>query len=460
MAKKTGRKYKLNWNKINKEALDYFKAILKIDTTNPPGNELKAVQYLKRLFKTEGFRCTVIPTARNRACLITRLSSKTNHKAPLILASHLDVVPHDPEKWEFGAFAAEEKDGFIYGRGAVDMKNMTIMSLMTMLLLKRLGINLNREIIFVSTADEEAGAAYGMEYLIDKKPDLLMGAEYALNEIGAFTLHQNGKKIYPIETAEKGFLWINTELEGVPGHGSLPHEKNPIVHLSRLIDRIYKKRNKIKIDPSAALFIDAVSSTLPYPKAQIFKLLKNKKLGNFILNHLIPSGELRTYFNAILHDTISPNIIEGGDKVNVIPGKSRVYLDCRLLPGTDTQFFLAELHRIIEKCTNLVGNLDIIREGEAVTWNHDTELFQHLKNKIEQADPGSIVVPYLVSGYTDSKFLARLGITCYGFSPVQIPEGIKFTELFHGHNERIPVYGFLWGLKLLFETVREFTEIK
>ncbi len=214
----TGGANNLNWKKINKEAIRHFKNLLCIDTTNPPGNELLAVTFLKKIFTAEKIKSTVIRTDKNRACIIARLPSKRNTKSPLILTSHLDVVPHEPDQWDYPAFKGIENDGYIYGRGAVDMKNMTAMSLMTMLLLKRLNAELDREIIFTAVADEEAGSAFGMEYLVEKHSKVFNGAEYALNEIGAFTLHQGGKRFYPIQVAEKGFVWIKIEIEGKPGH--------------------------------------------------------------------------------------------------------------------------------------------------------------------------------------------------------------------------------------------------
>lgn len=451
--------YKLDWKKINRESLKYFKELLKIDTTNPPGNELKAILFLDKILKKEGIKTQVIKTDKNRACIVARHKSKQSGKKPaIILASHVDVVPHNPASWDLPAFAAKEKDGYLYGRGTVDMKNMTIMSLMTMLLLKRLGIELERDIIFCATADEEAGSIFGMEYLVKKKPELFKGAGYALNEVGGFTVHSNGKRIYPVQTAEKGVLWVKVGLEGKPGHGSIPHGENPIVHLAQVLDRLYKRRRKIKVTPAASIFIDTLSSTLPLLKAFVLKLAKNRLIGNFILQRIIPATQHRAFLNAILHDTISPNIIVSGEKANVIPGQAEAVLDCRILPGTDMEQFLIKLEKEIKKYTHLKVTLEVLNKGEATAWNNDTDLYRLIKRKIEESDPGSIVTPSLSTGFTDSKCLDPLGITCYGFTPVKIPEDIFFSELFHGNNERIPIEGFLWGNKLFFETVREFVE--
>lgn len=453
------KNYKLDWTKINRESLTCFKGLLKIDTTNPPGNELKAIKFLDRILKKEGIKTKIIKTDKNRACIVARLKAGPGEKEPaLILASHVDVVPHNPESWDLPAFAAREKDGFLYGRGAVDMKNMTVMSLMAVILIKRFGIELKRDVIFCATADEEAGSSYGMEYLVTKKPELFHGAAYALNEVGGFTLHNNGRRIYPIQTAEKGILWVKVELEGKPGHGSMPHGENPIVHMSHVLDRLYKKTRKLKVTPVASSFINVLCSTLPFFKARILKLIKNRLIGDIILRRAVPAGQQWAYLNAILHDTVSPNIIVSGEKSNVIPGKAEATLDCRLLPGTDIDSFLINLEEEIRKYTPLKVSLEVLGRGESATWNHDTELYRLIKRKTEEADPGSVVVPNLSTGFTDSKCLDPLGITCYGFTPVKIPEGMNFSELFHGHNERIPIKGFFWGNKLFFETVREFVE--
>ncbi len=178
------------------------------------------------------------------------------------------------------------------------------------------------------------------------------------------------------------------------------------------------------------------------------------------MNNIVPAGEQRTIFNAILHDTISPNVFHSGDKANVIPGRAETVIDCRLLPGTDENEFIENLKKEIQSYTDLKFKLEVFHRGEAATWSPDTDLYRHLRKKIEEADPGAIVVPNLTSGFTDSKFLKILGITCYGFTPIKIPENLRFAELFHGHNERIPVDGFLWGLRLFFETIREFAAVE
>lgn len=448
-----------DWHNIEQQALIWFKDLLRIDTTNPPGNEKVAIDYLGKILKAEGIPFRKIDTDQDRACLIGWYSGPADHtpaQRPLILTSHVDVVPHDPEKWDFPAFAAEEHNGYIYGRGTVDMKNMTILSLMTIVLAKRMKWRPHRELIFSAVADEEAGSRYGMEYLVNFHPEVFHEAEFALNEVGGYTLHMNGNRLYPIQTAEKGFLWARLSLEGKPGHGSLPHGENALVHLSRVVDRMYHRTRPVHVDDSARQFIDALAGLLPIPRRQVLKLVKSRVFGNTIIRRVVPAGEQRTFLNAITHDTISPTIMKAGSKENVIPGRASLTLDCRLLPGTTPENYLAALKKEVSAITNLPVKIEIINSAEAATWSYDTDLFRHLKQSLEEADPGALAVPYLVSGFTDSKFLARLGVTCYGFTPVKIPEGLKFSELFHGHNERIPVDGFLWGLETFYHTVKSF----
>lgn len=441
----------IHWDKVYDEAIKHFQKLLQFDTTNPPGNEKPCAEYVAGVLKNAGYETHLFDSAENRANLVARFSSGGN-EGPLLLSSHLDVVPADEEHWKHPPFSGNIADGYIWGRGAVDMKNMTAYCLMTMLLLKELNMKLKRDVIFLSVADEEAGGDFGSKWMVRHKPDIIR-AEYGLNELGGFTLHIGNSHVYPVQIAEKGFVWFKLKVKGEPGHGSIPHDENPVLKLARVIDKIHKNPLPLHVTDVARNFITALANELPFPKSAIFKLALNPSLSNFIIKKVLPDKNQANAIFAQLHNTISPTGLAGSRKVNVIPSQAEVICDGRILPGQTIDSFFAELKNI------LAGEdieIEVINSGIPASFPSDTPLFRTISDVLQQNDPGCKVLPYLVVGYTDAKYYEELGVTTYGFSPVKLPPDLIFTKLYHGHNERIPVDGFKWGLKTFFEVVETF----
>lgn len=440
----------INRDEVYKEALAHFQALLRMDTSNPPGNEIQVARYVEGVLRKEGIESSVIESAPGRGNIVARLKG-SGSAGSLILTSHFDVVPAEAGKWSHPPFSGEIADGFVWGRGAVDMKNMTAYTLMTMLLLKRSGAKLKRDVVFVGVADEEAGCEYGMQFLVEKHPELLE-AEYALNEVGGFTLHVGGSRLYPVQVAEKGFVWLKLTAKGDPGHGSIPHDNNAVVKLSEALKRIGERPFPLHVTPEARQFISAIASHLPFPRSLVLGLTMNPMFSDFVLRKVIPDKDQANVFHACLHNTVSPTQLSAGQKVNVIPSEAQALLDCRIVPGQTVESFLTELRAVI-------GNdmeIEIIKSALPAITPLDTPLYSMIKEVVEEQDPGSKVVPYLVVGFTDAKQLERLGIKTYGFSPVKFPPDLLFSKLFHGHNERIPLDGFQWGLKTFYAVVERF----
>ncbi len=441
----------LDWPAVLLESVEHFKSLLRIDTTNPPGNERVAADYISAVLTKEGIEHALLEKSPGRTSVVARLRG-SGKKGPLLLNGHLDVVPVDREKWTHDPFAAIEADGCIWGRGAIDMKNMVTMSLVTLLLLKRTGAKLERDVIFAGVADEEAGSHEGALFLVEEHPELVR-AEYVLNEVGGHTLHMGAKRFYPIQVAEKGICWFELVAEGEPGHGSMPHPGNAVVKLARAIERLGRLRLPHHEVPVVERFLRTIAEAAPFPQNRALPLLMRPALAGHLLDVLARTspGQAKS-IGAMLHNTVSPTMLEAGVKVNVIPSRASAKLDGRILPGQSVEGFLAEVRAVIGDELRIV----VFDQHDPATFRSDTPLFSAIEAALHRHDPGGVPVPYMIPGFTDSFAYGRLGATCYGFSPVRLGPGLDFTAMYHGHDERIPRAGYEWGQRVLFELVRDF----
>jgi acetylornithine deacetylase/succinyl-diaminopimelate desuccinylase-like protein len=441
----------IDWTAATAEAVAHFKALLRIDTTNPPGNERAAADYLAHVLDREGIPYRIVESEPTRASLVARLAG-TGKKAPLMLNGHLDVVPVERERWDHDPFGGEEHDGCIWGRGAVDMKNMVAMSLMTLVLLKRAGVTLERDLIFAAVADEEAGSRHGAQFLVEQHPALVR-AEYVLNEIGAYTLYQGDGVFYPIQVAEKGICWFELSAQGTAGHGSMPRPDNPVVRIARAIEALGTVRLPFHAVPVVESFFRGLAAAAPAVVRKVLPSLTKPALAGVLVKLAkMQDPERAVVLEALLRNTVSPTVLSGGQKVNVIPSSASVLVDGRMLPGQSVDAFLAEVQRVVGSDLNV----RVLEQHEGTVFRTDTPLFDAIGKAIEKHHPGAVAIPFMIPGFTDSHAYGRLGATCYGFSPVKMPKGLNYTALYHGHNERIPIDGFAWGLRLLVDLVAEF----
>ena len=443
----------IDWAAATAEALGHFKELLRIDTTNPPGNERAATAYLARVLDREGIPYTVVESEPTRASLVARLAG-SGARAPLMLNGHLDVVPVERDRWDHDPFGAEEHDGCIWGRGAVDMKNMVAMSLMTLVLLKRAGASLQRDLIFAAVADEEAGSRHGAQFLVEKHPDLVR-AEYVLNEIGAYTLYQGEGVFYPIQVAEKGICWFELTAQGTAGHGSMPRPDNAVVRIARAVEALGTVRLPFHAVPVVESCFRGRAARAPARARKAVPALTRPALARLLVRLArLQDPEQAIAVEALLRNTASPTVLSGGQKVNVIPSTASVLVDGRMLPGQTVAAFLAEVQRVVGDDLKV----RVLEQHEGTVFRTDTPLYEAIGRAIETHHPGAVAVPFMIPGFTDSHAYARLGATCYGFSPVKMPRGLSYTSLYHGHNERIPIDGFAWGLRLLVDLVGEFCQ--
>ncbi len=445
----------MNWESLQNEAILHLQNLIRINTTNPPGNEIEAVRYLSEILKKEGVSFQIFEPSPGRGNLVARLKGN-GQKSPLLLTSHLDVVPADASFWKYHPFSGDLQEGCVWGRGAVDMKQMTAMELTILLAIKREGVACSRDIIFAAVADEEAGCRWGSQWLVANKPELF-NAEYALNEVGGFSLYVDGaddQVFYPIGVAERGVCWLKLTAEGKPGHGSIPHEDQANVKMAEAVSQLGRCSFPLHENEVVSQFIRAMAAAQKFPRKQILKLLLRSPFNRWVLNYLIPPKN-RAQFRALLSNTASPTILRAGTKINVIPSKAELEVDGRILAGQTVASFLNEL-------TEMVGvelNKEILCEHEPnVISEYDNDFYQLLTQTVKKHDNKALPVPYMCPGFTDAAYFSTLGIKCYGFAPVRLDRGLSFSDLFHGHNERIPVKGFLFGLKVLMDVVGEWCQ--
>lgn len=439
---------------VEDRAVSLFKDLLRIDTTNPPGNEKPAAELCaERLFE-QGVEPRIIETAPGRACVVARVKGDGS-KPPVLLSGHLDVVPADPADWTHPPFAAHEADGFIWGRGAVDMKHHVAMSVTVLGQLAERGISLERDVIFAGVADEEAGSRLGAQYLCKHHPELVR-AEYGLGELGGFTLAVNGRPYYPIQIAEKGFVWMRLKAKGTAGHGSMPREDGAIIRLAEAVAKIGRTRLPVHVTEPVRQWVKEMAAHQPFPARAILPLILSPLLTERV-QKIIPDPNVARVFASVLSNTISPTILSAGNKSNVIPGEATATLDGRILPGQDSKALVAELEALLGEEREHF-EIEIIDEQTPTSTTPDGPLWEALVASVNERDPEGIPIPYVIPGFTDGGSFKELGVRWFGFAPLRFPKDstVSYPALYHGVDERAPVEGLRWGVETLWNAVTRF----
>ncbi len=435
------------------EGVGHLKALLRIDSSNPPGREGRVAAYLAGVLDREGIPYEIVEAVpgRGRGMLVARLSAGEGRpEEGLLLSAHMDVVPASPGEWTHPPFRGVEADGCIWGRGALDMKHMLAQALMVLVTAKRRGWPLRRDIVFAAVADEEGGCEQGSLWLARNRPDLIR-ARACLTEVGGFTLDLGGRTLVPVGVGTKGFAWVRVRARGEPGHGSLWDPACATARLVRALSRIKDGVVEARLNGPGAAFLAAVADCLPFPQSLAVRGLTFESLAPRLLKALSDPEQVR-YFRAITHDTVAVTVLRAGDKENVLAGEAEAILDVRVLPGRTVREAVARLQ-------GLLGDeveVEVLKSAEPTETPWPTPLWEVIRETVEESRPKARVVPYLVLDFTDAIAYAPLGIATYGFAPVALPPDLKFARLFHGVDERIPVEGFRWGLQVLVEVVRRY----
>jgi len=442
----------INWEAAENETVNNLIRLIQVESVNPPGNEEPAVLLVKEILESAGFpddSITIVESAPRRANLVARLSGDGSQR-PLLLTGHVDVVPVEREHWTRDPFSGEVHDDCIWGRGALDMKGFLAMYLQTFLLAYRRQLPLKRDLILAAIADEEAGFEHGSKFLVDEHRDLI-DAEYALNEGGAMTIHAAGKRLYPIQVAEKGACWLRMTAVGKPGHGSIPDPDNAVLQLSNALYRLGRAGHlPIHITPTLRQMLESLSSQLGFPLGTLLNLMKYPTIARLIVK--LMKGDVGRIFVPILSNSVSPTILKAGQKANVIPSIAQADLDCRLLPGQTPEDAIREITTVIGDSVDL----DVLFASTGAEFSTQTPLYKVLDKATRTMDPKGITFPLMMPGATDAAEYKRAGITVYGFTPGILPEEFPLLSLAHGHDERIPITFIQTGLPALWQVVSEF----
>ncbi len=456
----------IDWELATAECVEHLRALIRIPSVNPPGladgaagrdsngAETAAATYCAEVLAAAGVASEVIESVAGRGSCFARLPATVRDpEPPIVLLSHVDVVPVDAEMWSRDPFAADLVDGVVWGRGAVDMKDMVAMELSVMLALARSAAPRRRDVIFATVADEEAGGAFGAGHWAAARPDLFgdaagRRAEVALNEVGGYSMTIAGRRVYGIQVAEKGIAWTRLRSTGTTGHGSMPHPDNAAVKLAEAVTRLAAASRPARLTPVVEAFLAAVGLG-----SVVDRIRAGDERGAVAaLDAAVDDPVLRRSVSAMLRDTVTTNMIHAGKKMNVIPGSGEAQVDVRTLPGTDQPALLAELQATVGQ----LAQVESVIVLPAIEWPSDAPIVTLMHEALLRADPEALVAPMMITPGTDAKALATLGIPTYGFAPLRLDAEVPFLSLFHGHDERVPVSALRFGLPVLHEVVSRF----
>lgn len=436
-----------NDSTIYERPAELLQNLIRFDTTNPPGNEAECVEYVNRLLTGAGFDITILGRTPQRTNLLTRLKGRGD-APPLLLYGHVDVVTTANQDWVHPPFEGKLVDGYVWGRGALDMKGGVAMMLAALLRAKAVGLVPAGDIILAVLSDEEAGGLYGARYLVEEHDQQFQGVRYALGEFGGAPFYVGQKKFYAIQAAEKQICWLKATVRGPGGHASAPRRGAAMFRLSRLLQQLDQQRMPLHVTPVVRRMIEIMAESLPFPQNLLLRQLLNPRLSGRVLKLMGERGQL---FGPMLKNTVSPTIVRGGEKINVIPSAIELEMDGRLLPGYSPDDMLAELRQFVDKEVEFELLHHDPGPGET-----DMGLFDLLADVLRQADPQGIPMPMMIPGVTDARFLARLGIQSYGFTPLDLPEGFNFFETVHAANERVPVAALEFGAEAIYQVLRRY----
>jgi acetylornithine deacetylase/succinyl-diaminopimelate desuccinylase-like protein len=460
--------YTVDWDAAGREAVTILRELIKLDTTNPPGNERVAADYIARILAEDGIESTILESEPGRANLVARLKSNGGPKAgpgPLLLLGHTDVVYADPDEWTHPPFGGEVHDGCIWGRGALDMKNLVTMELVTVLLIKRLGIPLERDLIFLAVADEECMGHYGAKWMLDNHRDLI-DAEFVLNEGGRGS-ELKGHQVFWVSTAEKGYGDLQLVVRGQAGHSAMPRGVNPVVELSRAVAAIADYGPPVTATASTVAMMNTIEdlhsrmvSSGESPDdlgmaAGDDAWSPLDKLGT-LQGVTLPQG-LRRLLEFGLHNVFSPTIFQAGMKENVIPNQASANINTRVLPGVTLDELLATVREVVRIAKGPEIEIEVKEFHPGTETNWDTPLFEVIESVVGDLVPRGRVSPYLLPATTDSRFFRSAGMKAYGFSPIVLPADL--AGRIHGKDERIPIESMQLGTQRLFEVVTRFCAV-
>ena len=422
------------------DAVTMCRELIRIDSSNygdgsGPG-EREAAEYVMEKLTEVGWDPEYFESADRRASVVLRIPGIDPTRPALVVHGHTDVVPAQAQDWKMDPFGGDEMDGMIWGRGAVDMKNMDAMILAVVRDMKRTGWQPPRDLVVAFFADEEAGGVWGSHWTVDNRPELFEGATEAISEVGGFSIEVNGRRAYLLQTAEKGIAWTRLVAEGRAGHGSQINEENAVTHLAAAVARIGAHKWDVTLTPTVRAFLhgvaDLTGTTIDPDNPEDLMALVNSL------------GGVSKFVGATLSGNANPTQLTAGYKANVIPGSAEAAIDVRFLPGHEEATMAT-----IEDLAGQHVRVESIHRDTALEVPFEGDLVDTMISALDAEDPGAAVLPYMLSGGTDNKALSKLGITGYGFAPLKLPPELDFAGMFHGVDERVPVESLEFGVRVL-----------
>ena len=437
---------------IHERPAELLQQLLRFDTTNPPGNEAACVRHIADLLAAQGIESQLFARDDARPNLLARLPG-AGQAPPLLLYGHVDVVTTVDQHWTHPPFSGAIADGFVWGRGTLDMKGGVAMMIAAFMRAHAQGITPPGDVLLLVVADEEAGGRYGAGFMIQEHPELFAGVRYAIGELGGYTSYLNGHKYYPVQIAEKSGCGTMAIFRGPGGHGSMPLRGGAMAGLGRALQILDRSRLPVHITPGVRLMIEALAEPLPADEREQLLRLLDPAQTDAVLDQL---GDFGRWLEPLLHNTFNATIVEGGHKSNVVPAEVRLRLDIRILPGQNCAGVHAELRALLGPDVELelqrMGGKGVSPE------NPDMGLFATLADILRQADPDALPVPAIMPAGTDGRWFSELGIQTYGYLPMNLPPEIEFMNSLHAADERIPVASMNFGTDVMFSLLQRFGE--
>jgi len=428
---------------IHERPADLLQELIQFETVNPPGNERDCIEWLGDLLDAYGIEYDTYAADPDRPNLLARVPG--GDASPLLLYGHVDVVPVEEDEWSHDPFAGTINDGYIWGRGALDMKSGVAMFLSVFLRAAVADERPAGDLLFLAVSDEEGGGDDGMGFLVEEHPELFADVEYALGEFGGFNFDAGGVETYPIQVNEKQVCWMEVTFRGQSGHASLPTPDTAMGKMASFVEAVDGERLPVHVTPPVESMIEVFVDAVPPSLGEMLETLRDPERTDEMLDRMGEQGRL---FDALLHNTANVTRVRGGDKENVVPGEVTVFLDCRLVPGQEPEDVIGELSAL----TDADPEFDIVRYDPGPSGT-DMGLFDELAGHLEAAAEGSTAIPFVMFGGTDGRHLAKVGVQSYGYTPMQVGD-IPFLDLAHSSDERIPVEAVGWGADRVYDAVR------
>ncbi|MEM7537571.1 MAG: M20/M25/M40 family metallo-hydrolase [Chloroflexota bacterium] len=434
---------------IHENPAAVLQSLIRFDTTNPPGNERACIDYINGLLQAAGIETTLLARDDNRPNLIARLRG-AGSAPPFLMQGHVDVVTTANQQWTHPPFEAVEQDGFIWGRGTLDMKGGVAMMLCAMLKMKHEMDNGNAtpagDILLCVMSDEEAGGEYGAKWLVENHPEQFDGVKYAIGEFGGSSMHLHGKKFYIIQMAEKVSCQIKLSIHGPAGHASSPQQGGTMARLGKVLTRLDEQQLPVHVTPVVQKMVEGIADAIHAPYEAVLQ------------QTLAPASDspLGVLMRPMFRNTASPTIVHGGDKINVIPGLVELSLDGRMLPGMQPAQFVDELKAVIGDDLAEHIDMEVVKCELPELTQPDMTQFDMLAGILRELDTDANPIPYLLPAGTDGSHFARLGIQNYGFTPMLLPESFNFGATIHAADERIPVEAVAFGTEAIFMVLQRY----